>query len=95
MSVDEPDIKETWAQFMRAGVGICPQTAVALHGTLQLRDKGIVKENDVIVGVSTASGVKFTEAGVAYHNGSVGEFRNPCRIVAGSIDAVDAALENW
>ena len=62
-SVEEGAILETWARFMHAGTNICPQSAVALNCIIQAREQGIIKENDLVVSISTASGLKFTDGG--------------------------------
>ena len=48
---------------MGAGANICPQTAVALDAVSQARNKGVVKENGLVIAIGTASGIKFSELG--------------------------------
>lgn len=80
--VSEERVQESRALFMGAGANICPQSAVALDAVLQARANGIVKESDVVVSISTASGIKFTKNGVL----------NKPKVVNGTIDAVERAL---
>ncbi|MDB5178344.1 MAG: Threonine synthase [Patescibacteria group bacterium] len=87
----EAEITDTWARFMRGGANICPQGAVAVHAVLQARAQGIVKPSDTVVAISTASALKFTEAGVKYHQ-TDGPFANPYRVVEGSLAALEASL---
>jgi len=87
----EQDIVDTWAQFMGAGAAICPQGAVAIHGIIQARENGTIKQNDTVVAISTASALKFTDAGIAYHKTN-GSFANPVEVVGGSIEALEATL---
>jgi threonine synthase len=84
----EQEINDTWAQFMRGGANICPQGAVAIHGVMQARKAGVVKPVDTVVAISTASALKFTDAGIRYHK-SEGKFSNPYRVVAGG-DIINA-----
>lgn len=59
--VPEESIIDTRSLFMSSGADICPQTAVALHAVLQARQDGTVRENDTVVAISTAAGVKFVD----------------------------------
>ena len=91
VSVIETDLKDTWAKFMSAGANICPQTAVALDGVIKMRDRNLVKENDTVVAINTASGIKFAEAGVKYHVSEHGAFSNPYVVAEGNLEAIEAA----
>ena len=97
---DNLEINRTRARFNRAGADVCPQGAVAIHATLQARDKGIVKENDRVVAISTASSLKFTESAMKYHmspcvaSGEVTEaFANPFRVATtGTVEEIAKIL---
>ena len=92
-SVEEGAILETWARFMHAGTNICPQSAVALNCIIQAREQGIIKENDLVVSISTASGLKFTDAGIKFHkSGNTLHYANPYQIVAGDLRALEKSL---
>jgi len=88
----EDEIIDTWAQFMRSGANICPQSAVALAAAKRARTDGLIREEDVVVSVSTASGVKFSGSGIAYHKGSVGQFRNTYKVISDGLEALEASL---
>lgn len=89
----EDEITKTWAQFTRAGANICPQGSVALHATQQARDNNIVKQTDTIVSISTASMLKFTEAGIKHHlNAKLEDYSNPYIKVSGSLDNLESSL---
>lgn len=88
----EEQTLETWAKFTRAGANVCPQGAVAISVAMQAREDGTVKADDRIVCMSTASMIKFTEAGVAFHTGDHGELRNPYVVADGSVEALEASL---
>lgn len=82
--VPEAEIESTRGMWLQTGVSICPQSAVALNAVMQARDAGEVKENDVVVAISTASGLKFpTEKGLRFN-----EFTIPA-----SVDALDEQLK--
>jgi len=88
----EPAILDTWAQFTSAGANICPQSAVALNAAIQARKAGIIKKSDLVVSISTASMVKFTEAGIKYHKNAAGKFANPYVTVDGTLEALERSL---
>jgi threonine synthase len=85
----EDNILKTWGQFTRSGANICPQGAVALDSVMQAKEKNIIKPDDVIVSISTASAIKFTDAGIIHHTtGSLDNYANPYLRVDGSLDAL-------
>lgn len=91
----EPEILKTWARFTRAGANICPQSAVALNAVMQAREAGVIKEEDVVVSISTASAIKFAEAGIKHHKtGSRENFANPYEVVEGNLEALEKSLNS-
>jgi len=91
--VSEKDIQKTRALFMSAGANICPQSAVALGAVLQARNKNIIKENDVVVSISTASGIKFPKSGIEHHlKGDKKDYANPLKVVGGTIEEIERAI---
>ncbi|NOY35409.1 MAG: threonine synthase [bacterium] len=92
--VPEADIQKTRALFMSGGANICPQTAVALDAVLQARADGTVKEKDTIVAIGTASGLKFSDSGIAHHmEGKAKDYANPYKIVKGDIESIEKAVK--
>ena len=91
--VAEDVIEPTRAMFMSTGADICPQSAVALNAVLQAKSDGTIQENDVVVSISTASGLKFVQSGIKFHMGE-GEERlmNPPIVVEGNIESIDEAV---
>jgi threonine synthase len=87
----EDEINNTWAQFLRGGANICPQGAVSIHAALQARNSGIIKKNDTVVAISTASALKFTDAGTAYHK-TQSKFANPYQVVTGNLKDLESSL---
>lgn len=79
----EEEIQKTRSLFMGAGANICPQTAVALKAVLQAREEKVIKENDVVVAIGTASGIKFTHTK---------DLTNPPHIINGTIESIEKAI---
>ncbi len=91
--VSEKDIQKTRALFMSSGANICPQSAVALDAILQARNNGVVKEKDIVVSISTASGIKFSKSGIEHHTkGSAEDFANPLKVVDRTIEDIERAI---
>lgn len=90
---NEGDILATWARFMRAGANICPQGAVAINVALQAKQEGVIKPNQTVVAISTASALKFTDAGIAYHTKTAGApYANPYGVSDGNLAALEQSL---
>jgi threonine synthase len=87
----EAEIVDTWAQCLSGGANMCPQGAVAVHAVLQAREQGLVKPSDIVVAMSGASALKFTDAGIAYHKTDM-PFANPYRIIRGGLADLEASL---
>ncbi len=91
---EEEDILNTWARFTRAGANICPQSAVALQCVMQACAEGTVRERDTVISISTASGIKFSEAGIGFHKSrEAGRYANPYMIIEGDLAALERSLE--
>jgi threonine synthase len=65
----EDELAEAAARADRAGLYTCPHTGVALACAKKLRAEGVIGPRESVVVVSTASGLKFTEFKLAYHEG--------------------------
>jgi threonine synthase len=88
---EETAIADNWAKFMAAGAAICPQGAVALDAIRQARAAGTINQQDSVVAMSTASALKFTDAGIAYH-ASNASLANPVQIIHGTLKALETSL---
>ena len=89
----EDSILDRWAQFTKAGVNICPQSAVALDAVTQAREEGTIKEKDTVVSISTASSLKFAESGIGYHKSEPAKnYSNPYTVVNGDLDSLENSL---
>ncbi|GMH38683.1 hypothetical protein BSKO_06567 [Bryopsis sp. KO-2023] len=64
----EEELMDAAALADQTGMFNCPHTGVALAALQKLRSKGVIGANDRTVVVSTAHGLKFAQAKVAYHS---------------------------
>ncbi len=63
----EDELADAAARADRTGLYACPHTGVALACAFKLRAQDVIRETDRVVVVSTASGLKFTEFKLGYH----------------------------
>ncbi len=70
-SASEDAIADAAALADGLGQYLCPQTAAALEGVRQAAAAGRIGSKDRVVLVATAHGLKFTEAKVRYHEGTL------------------------
>lgn len=67
----EGELAEATANADRTGTFCCPHTGVALAALTKLVKRGEIKPQDRVVVISTASGLKFTDFKVRYHEGKI------------------------
>jgi threonine synthase len=67
----ESELAEAAAAADRTGTFTCPHTGVALAALVKLLARGEIKKHERVVVVSTASGLKFTDFKVRYHEGRI------------------------
>jgi threonine synthase len=67
----EQELADAAARADRTGMYTCPHTAVALAAIEKLTARGEMKRGERVVCISTASGLKFTEFKVRYHEGKI------------------------
>ncbi|MEM9193013.1 MAG: pyridoxal-phosphate dependent enzyme, partial [Myxococcota bacterium] len=67
----ESELAEASARADRSGAFTCPHTGVALAALEKLVAQKLVKRHHRVVVVSTASGLKFTEFKIRYHENSI------------------------
>lgn len=95
--VGEQEIADTAARADRTGLYVCPHTAVALAAVEKLRARDVIRRADRVVVVSTASGLKFTDQKVRYHEGDLAgiasRFVNPPTSLPADEAAVARAIE--
>ncbi|MGO8997538.1 MAG: threonine synthase [Polyangiaceae bacterium] len=63
----EDELADACARADRTGLYTCPHTGVALACLFKLRARGVIGDNDRVVVISTANGLKFTEFKLGYH----------------------------
>ncbi|KAI3447179.1 hypothetical protein Pfo_003844 [Paulownia fortunei] len=69
----EKELMDAMALADSTGMFICPHTGVALSVLMKLRGNGIISPTDRTVVVSTAHGLKFTQAKIDYHSREIKE----------------------
>jgi threonine synthase len=67
----ESELAEAAAAADRTGTFACPHTGVALAALVKLVQRGEIKKNERVVVISTASGLKFTDFKIRYHEGRI------------------------
>ncbi len=68
---DEQELAEAVANADRTGTFACPHTGVALAAMVKLVGRGLIQKDDRVVVISTASGLKFVDFKVRYHEGRI------------------------
>jgi len=69
----EDELANAAALADTTGLYTCPQTGVALGVLLKMIKRGDIQENEQVVVISTAHGLKFTEFKIGYHEDSLKE----------------------
>ena len=64
----EQELADACSRADRTGLYTCPHTGVALAAMFKLIDRGEISEQDRVVVISTAHGLKFTDFKVRYHD---------------------------
>ena len=67
----EDELSEAAARADLTGTYCDPHTGVALAALIKLRAQGTIRDDDRVVVISTANGLKFTEFKVGYHERSL------------------------
>ena len=97
LAVSEAELAAASARADRGGLFTCPPTGVALAAVEKLAARGEITKDHRVVVISTASGLKFADFKVGYHEGALAEvpapkFRNTPVELPESYDAVRDAL---
>ena len=69
----EDELANACALADRTGLYTCPHTGVALTALIKLVKRGLIKSSDMVVVISTAHGLKFSEFKTRYHEGKLPE----------------------
>jgi threonine synthase len=76
-AVTEVELADAAGHADRDGLFTCPHTGVALAALTKLAARGQVTRDQEVVVISTASGLKFAEFKVGYHEGRLGDVPAP------------------
>lgn len=76
-AVSETELADAAARVDRYGLFACPHTGVALGAVEKLAARGEITKDQQVVVISTASGLKFTDFKVGYHEGKLPEVPAP------------------
>lgn len=96
--ISESELAEASAQADLTGMYCCPHTGVALAVLKKLIKKGVIKQNDRTVVISTAHGLKFTQFKVDYHESTLKDIAathaNPPVYVDANANAVKEVIKS-
>ncbi len=88
----EQELSDAAARADATGMYTCPHTAVALAVLEKLRAADTIKAGDKVICVSTASGLKFTDFKVKYHDGAIKDVeshhKNPAVMIPADLGKV-------
>ena len=73
----ESELADASAHADRDGLFTCPHTGVALAALTKLAARGEIRKDHEVVVVSTASGLKFADFKVGYHEGKLADVPAP------------------
>ncbi|HOK40307.1 MAG TPA: threonine synthase [bacterium] len=65
--VSEQELMDAMVEVDKCGISICPNSGTAVAGYKKLRAKNIIKKEDLVVIISTAHGLKFSQLKINYH----------------------------
>jgi len=92
----ENELANAAALADQTGLYACPHTGVALAALMKLRDKGVIQEDERVVVISTAHGLKFSRFKVDYHRQELADvterYANPPIELPAEYELVKAAI---
>ena len=95
--VSESELANAAARADRTGLYACPQTGVALAALFKLMDQGVIRQEQRVVVISTAHGLKFSRFKVDYHSEKLdsilAQYPNPPIELPADYNAVVKAIE--
>ena len=97
--VTEEELIDAVGVADKTGLFTCPQTGVALAALIKSFKNGLIKSDDRTVVISTASGLKFTDFKISFHENTLGNIVNnkhimqPVEINADYSTVLDSILE--
>ncbi len=90
--VTEQELMDWKAYIDKIGISICPNSAVAVAGTMKLEKLGIIKKGNQVVTILTAHGTKFSKTIVDYHNQSSNKYSNKTKIIDNDLKTLEEAI---
>jgi len=90
----EQELVDAGARADRAGLFTCPHTAVALAALEKLASRGVVRPGERVVVVSTAHGLKFSDAKTGYHDGLLPGLSSPLKNPGVKLPATLGAVQD-
>ncbi|KAI7725288.1 hypothetical protein M8C21_002679 [Ambrosia artemisiifolia] len=95
----EEELMDEMAAADATGMFVCPHTGVALVALRKLRERGVIGKGERTVVVSTAHGLKFSQAKIEYHSKAIEgmdcKFANPPVEVKAEYGAVMDVLTKY
>lgn len=95
--VTDQEIMDAKALIDGQGIGCEPASACSLAGTRKLRDAGIIRPGDTVVGILTGHILKDPDATIRYHSNTLDDmtatYPNPLHRAEPSIDEIKRILE--
>ncbi len=93
----EEELADACALSDRTGLYTCPHTGVAIACLKKLIDKQVISKDEVVVVISTAHGLKFSEFKTEYHEGKLkdigSKYKNPMIELEADSNKVIEAIE--
>ncbi len=72
----EEELADACARADRTGAYTCPHTGVALAALFKLRKRGDINQDDKVVVISTAHGLKFSQFKLDYHESNLPDIKS-------------------
>ena len=91
-TVTEIELMDWKAKIDSMGISICPNSAVAVAGTMKLRQTGIINNRDNVVVILTAHGSKFSNTAMEYHHDSSNQYANETIIIQPDINELERVI---
>ncbi len=95
----ENELAEAAALADRDGLFCCPQTGVALAALLKLAQRGVILPEERVVVISTASGLKFAEFKIGYHQNTLKDiaarYANRVQVLPPKLENVNDAIAQF
>lgn len=92
--VSEQELMDAMIEIDSCGISICPNSGAAAAGYKKLREKNIITKDELVVIISTAHGIKFSQMKMNYHKKLLKNIRTDRANLPVSLPATIEAIEN-